>query len=250
MKALIALICLAVAVWYLITVTSTHEPMPGLQEPVPMDGPRPLSPDVYEQSSATGQKVRLFVKDAVAKEVASKTAQDERAAVRSLGIADAPVTIYVFTSLTCLHCADYHTRILPQIIKKYVDETRARLIYVDFPLDSKSMSGAVLAHCLKPKQYLPFINQLFSERDKWISQTKAQDVLASYAQKKGLTLQQTQACLADKGLQQAIHQTQQFYANTYQVGATPTTVLVSKKGQTKVVGADLEEIEKAIKSLL
>ena len=248
MKALIALICLALAVWYLITVNSSHAPMPGLPEAaVSTDGPRPLSPDVYEQSSATGHGMRFFVKDAVAGETQAK---NDKAAVRSLGIESAPVTMYVFTSLTCYHCADYHTRILPQIIKKYVNKNRVRLIYVDFPLDSKSMLGAILAHCLKPAQYLPFIDQLFAERDKWINQPKVQDVLATYAQQKGLTLQQTRMCMADKGLQQSINQTQQFYATTYQVDATPTTVLESKKGQKKVVGADLETIEQEIRSLL
>ena len=247
MKALIALIALALAVWYLITVNSGHEPMPGLPEQPTASGTRPLSPDVYEQSSAKGTGIHIFIKDAMADEAKP----DERTAVRSLGKESAPVTVYVFTSLTCYHCANYHANILPKIIKKYVDKGKARLIYVDFPLDSQSMSGAVLARCLKQAQYFPFINQLFAERDSCVNKPKAQEVLTTYAGQKGLSVQKARACLADKSLQQAVNQTQRFYMSTYQVNATPTTVIESKKGrQQKVVGADMDEIEKAIDSLL
>ena len=76
-------------------------------------------------------------------------------------------------------------------------------------------------------------------------------MLTTYAGQKGLSVQKARACLADKSLQQAVNQTQRFYMSTYQVNATPTTVIESKKGrQQKVVGADMDEIEKAIDSLL
>ena len=250
MKALIALILLALGVWYLISVNSPNEPIPGLppeQQQGSSSKPRPLSADVYHNSSATGTGFHFFIKEANA---ATQDKVDERTAVRALGKADAPVTIYVFTSLACPHCADYHARILPQVIKKYVDTNRARLIYVDFPLDSDSMSGAMLAHCLKPAQYLPFINQLFAEKETWLRASKAQDVMISYAQQRGLSLQQARACLADKSVQQAISKSQRFYATTYQVNATPTTVIISDKGKKQVVGSDLQGVEDAIDTLL
>ena len=248
MKALIALVALALVVWYLISVNSTHEPMPGLPAPATQSGSRPLSPDVY--SSLTDKVMNIFVKEAAAEPEIQPVKDESRMAVRSLGKDDAPVTAYVFTSLTCFHCADYHNHVWPVLIKRYVDEGKVRLIYVDFPLNSESMSGAVLAQCLPPAQYLPFINQLFAERDNWVGKAKSQDILVTYAQKKGISLQKARACLADTALQKSVHQAQEFYMQTYQVEATPTTVILSDKGQKKVVGADLKEITDAINSLL
>ena len=247
MKALIALIVLAMVVWYLITVNSAHEPMPGLPAPATQTGTRPLSDDVY--SSLTDKVMQIFVKEAAAEPTIQPAKDESRMAVRSLGRDDAPVTIYVFTSLTCFHCADYHNRVWPALIKRYVDGGKARMIYVDFPLNSEAMSGAVLAQCLPPAQYLPFINQLFAERDNWVGKTKSQDILVTYAQQKGISLQKARACLADTALQKSVHQAQQFYMQTYQVDATPTTVILSSKGQKKIVGSDLKEITDAVDSL-
>ena len=41
-----------------------------------------------------------------------------------------PTTIYVFSSLTCPHCSVFHSEIMPDIKKDYIDTGKAKLIYV------------------------------------------------------------------------------------------------------------------------
>ena len=54
---------------------------------------------------------------------------------QSLGDPQAPVTIIEYASLTCPHCAQFHTEVLPQLKERYIAPGKVRLIYRDFPLD-------------------------------------------------------------------------------------------------------------------
>ena len=48
----------------------------------------------------------------------------------TLGNENAPVKIKIFSSLTCPHCASFHTEIVPKIVKEYVNSGKVRLIFL------------------------------------------------------------------------------------------------------------------------
>ena len=61
------------------------------------------------------------------------------------GAQSAPLTLYEYSSFGCPHCADFHLNILPKLEKDYVERGLLRVVFVSFPLDKKSMKGAMLA---------------------------------------------------------------------------------------------------------
>ena len=64
-----------------------------------------------------------------------------------LGSAEAPITIIEYASLTCPHCASFHTETLPTVKSDWIDTGKAKLVYRDFPLDGAALAAAVIAHC-------------------------------------------------------------------------------------------------------
>ena len=88
----------------------------------------------------------------------------EMNAVHVLGSADAPVTIYEFSSLGCSHCADFHLNMLPELKKDYIDSGKVKLVFADFPIDAKSMKGAMLARCMPADKYFDFLSLLFKKQ--------------------------------------------------------------------------------------
>jgi hypothetical protein len=70
-----------------------------------------------------------------------------------LGDPEAPVTIIEYSSLTCPHCAAFHTDTLPAIKERYIDTGQAKIIYRDFPLEQNALYAAVIAHCAGPDRY-------------------------------------------------------------------------------------------------
>ena len=55
--------------------------------------------------------------------------------VLSIGNSEAKVTVKVFSSLTCPHCANFHTAIFKNLKKDYIDKGLVRFEHHAFPLD-------------------------------------------------------------------------------------------------------------------
>ena len=47
----------------------------------------------------------------------------------SLGSNEATVEIKVYSSLTCPHCANFHSKIVPKIIKNYVESGKVKITF-------------------------------------------------------------------------------------------------------------------------
>ena len=60
-----------------------------------------------------------------------------------LGDPKAPITLIEYASFTCPHCAHFHTQILPDRKKKWIDTGMARLIYRDYPSSHGRRRSAV-----------------------------------------------------------------------------------------------------------
>ena len=54
---------------------------------------------------------------------------------RVLGPEKAPVTVVEYASMTCSHCARFHTTVYPDFKKKYIDSGKVRFMLREFPLD-------------------------------------------------------------------------------------------------------------------
>jgi protein-disulfide isomerase len=82
------------------------------------------------------------------------------------GSSSAPVTIVVFTDYECPFCRQFETTTLPEIVKKYVDTGRARLVVHDFPLNihANAMRAAEAVHCAGDQaKFWEMHDALFSE---------------------------------------------------------------------------------------
>ena len=58
-----------------------------------------------------------------------------------LGSEQAKVTVYEYASLTCSHCAAFHTNVWPKLKEKYVETGKIRFILREFPLDPLAVAG-------------------------------------------------------------------------------------------------------------
>ena len=80
-----------------------------------------------------------------------------------VGSKDAPISIYEYSSFGCYHCSDFHLETLPKLQKDFIDSGKVKLVFVNFPLDSKSMMAAMIADCMPEKNYHEFIKLLFKK---------------------------------------------------------------------------------------
>jgi protein-disulfide isomerase len=147
---------------------------------------------------------------------------------RFLGEPDAPVTVVEYASLTCIHCAYFHSQALPTLKEKYINSGKVRWIFRDFPLDRLSLAGAQVARCLPEDTYFKFVGLLFESRDRWLREDGDLGPLKQMAMLAGLSGEQADACLTDTKLRDAIVAERLRAATTFKVQATPTVFIADK----------------------
>ena len=70
---------------------------------------------------------------------------------RSIGSANAPVTIIEYVSLTCPNCAKFQSAAVPQIKKAYIDAGKVRLIVREYPIGPMALAAAIAVRCIPEK---------------------------------------------------------------------------------------------------
>jgi protein-disulfide isomerase len=145
------------------------------------------------------------------------TAQDH-----VLGKAAAPITIIEYGSLTCPHCAEFDQTTLPEVKKNWIDTGKAKLIFRIFPLNGLDVHAAMLASCVPPERFFPFVNTLYHDQANWMDASDPEAALSSIARLAGVPPDKIKSCLADKSIEDAV--TAQAYTaqKSYGVDSTPT----------------------------
>ena len=67
--------------------------------------------------------------------------------ILGIGSTNAKVIIKVFSSLTCPHCANFHTEIFNKLKKDYIDKGLVRFEHHAFPLDLAALNAEVVIRC-------------------------------------------------------------------------------------------------------
>ncbi|MBM3602260.1 MAG: DsbA family protein [Alphaproteobacteria bacterium] len=166
---------------------------------------------------------------------------------RPIGAADAPLTVYEYSSLTCSHCAAFHKDLLPKIKAAYIDTGKVRWVVRDYPLDGVALRAAVAARCAEPSQFFTLIDLLYHEQAKWTAERDPQTAVMRYARLSGLNDDKLKACNQDDRVMNQIVAKRQVAETTFKIQSTPTFVI----GGDMVVGArDYATFEGAINKAL
>ena len=72
----------------------------------------------------------------------AQTVEPVRAGDRTLGSATAPVTLTVYLSTTCSHCANWHTNDFPAFKARWVDTGQVRVAFRDLPTPPQQIAIA------------------------------------------------------------------------------------------------------------
>jgi protein-disulfide isomerase len=64
-----------------------------------------------------------------------------------LGNKNAKVTMIIFDSYSCFHCADFYKDTFPEIEKKYIKTGKINFIHKEFPLDKIALFATKVVHC-------------------------------------------------------------------------------------------------------
>lgn len=167
-----------------------------------------------------------------------------------LGPADAKVTIIEYASMTCTHCAHFHTDTYPVLKERYIDTGKVRFTLREFPLDPRATAAFMLARCDGNDKYFPITDLLFDQQKAWAFVQPPQspiDALTQVLRQAGFSKEKVETCLQDQKIYTAINGVKTRGLDTFKVESTPTFFI---NGQKFSGAMTIEEIEKVIKPII
>jgi len=164
---------------------------------------------------------------------------------RTFGKADAPVTLVEYAALTCVHCAHFHTNVMPLLKQTYLDKGLVRIVFVDFPFNEIGLKAAMATRCAPEQNYYDFLQALFLAQDKWSNPSVGDTLLKQMAGFAGLSTEQYDACVKNSALSDHLLKLRVEATNSVQVSATPT-VLVQGTLERVVGAQEFSEYAKVI----
>ncbi len=123
-----------------------------------------------------------------------------------VGSKDAKVVMIEYASITCPHCASFHTEVLPTIKEKYINTGKVRYVFREFPTEPVQLAtaGHLLARCAGGEKRDQIIDALMRGQRELFTQAQgpsgAEQALLNVAVSAGMDKGQFDACMANQDL--------------------------------------------------
>ena len=167
--------------------------------------------------------------------------------VLSIGKADAKVTVKVFSSLTCPHCANFHNAVFNNLKKEYIDKGLVRFEHHAFPLDLAALNAEIIVRCqIDNGKKFRLLEEIYKKQKLWAVGSdikKINELVKKIGLRFDLTEAKMNACLNDEESQDQILNQRIDAQKKYNIDSTPT-ILVNEKKYTKKI--DYKNFKKII----
>ena len=169
----------------------------------------------------------------------------------SIGSNDAKVTVKVFSSLTCPHCADFHGKIFKKLKKEFIDTNNVKFEHHGFPLDLAALNAEKVLRCVENKEKrLDFLSKLYEKQNSWARGSNINSInekLVKIANDYNLNDDKSKSCLNNERLEDQILGERISGNKKYSIKSTPTVFINEKRYEGK---HNYEDFKKAIKKFL
>ena len=171
--------------------------------------------------------------------------------ILSIGNTNAKVTVKVFSSLTCPHCASFHNTIFENLKKDYIDKGLVKFEHHAFPLDLAALNAEVIIRCqANNDKKFKFLDEIYDKQKIWAVGSdinKINKVIKNIGLKFDLSNDQMDVCLKNEAAQDEILNQRIDAQKKYKIESTPTIIINGKKYTSKV---DYETFKKIIEKNL
>lgn len=139
-----------------------------------------------------------------------------------IGDADAPITVVEYSSLSCPHCAAFHTKVYPEFKEKYIETGKVKYTNRQMSLNEPALKAGMLVHCVGPERTEKFTKVLFELQDSWAFDNGFLESLKQIAKVGGFSEEEFDACMGNKEVEEAVLKSRKIGMEKLNVTSTPT----------------------------
>ena len=171
--------------------------------------------------------------------------------ILSIGSSEAKVTIKVFSSLTCPHCASFHNKIYRNLKIEFIDKGLVKFEHHAFPLDLAALNAEIIIRChVDNDKKFELLEKIYDKQKTWAVGSdiiKINNSIKKIAQGSNLTNKKMDNCLQNETAQDDILNQRINAQKKYNISSTPTVLINEKKYTGKT---DYNEFKKALEKKL
>ena len=155
---------------------------------------------------------------------------DKKIKTLNEGNIDAKISIIVYESLTCGHCADFHTEVYPKLKKDFIDTGLAKIEFRSFPLDLAALNASKIAHC-KNDGKSELLHFLYENQKKWVKGKTIEEINKNlkniiFKEHSGIDYEK---CIANKNIEDHVLNDRISGVKKFDIDSTPTLIINDKK---------------------
>ncbi|MCB1510193.1 MAG: DsbA family protein, partial [Hyphomicrobiaceae bacterium] len=144
------------------------------------------------------------------------------------GNKSAKVTIVEYSSMTCPHCATFHSGVYPQLKAKYVDTGKVYFVMREFPLDNLAAAVSMLARCAGGDKIPAMVSLLFQTQPQWRTRNPVPE-LQRITKQAGFTQATFEKCLDNPDMLAKLARQRDKASSEFGVDATPSFFINGKR---------------------
>ena len=171
--------------------------------------------------------------------------------ILKVGSSDSKITVKVFSSLTCPHCANFHVSIFEKLKKEYIDKGVVKFEHHSFPLDLAALNAEIIVRCHSDNnKSFQLLGEIYKKQSQWAVGSDINVInesIKKIALDSGLSNDKIDSCLNNEIAQDEILNERIEAQKKYKIQSTPTIYINKKqyKGEHKY-----KPFKKAIEKLL
>ena len=166
--------------------------------------------------------------------------------ILSIGSANAKITVKVFSSLTCPHCATFHNSIFNRLKEDYIDKGLVKFEHHAFPLDLAALNAEIVVRCTANNDdKFKLLEEIYKKQSSWAVGSdinKINTLIKKVGSNFNLSEDKMDACLKDANVQDIILNERIEAQKRYKIDSTPTIFVNEKKYLGKVDYKDFKKI--------
>ena len=164
----------------------------------------------------------------------------------NIGNKSAKVTVKVFSSLTCPHCAKFHENIFYNLKKDYIDKGLVNFEHNAFPLDLAALNAELIVRCAETaEKKFQLLGEIYRKQNKWAVGSdikKINKLIKEIGLNSNLKNDKMNECLNNDKMQDQILNERINSQKEYKISSTPTIIVNGKKYEGQNVYKDFKKI--------
>ena len=165
-----------------------------------------------------------------------------------VGNVDAKISIIAFESMTCSHCADFHTKVFPKLKEEFLDTGLAKIEFRHFPLDMAALNASKISQC-KNDGSSEILESLYANQQKWVKGSSIQEAnknLKKFLENQGFKIN-FDLCINNKEIEDFVLNDRIIGAKNFKVNSTPTIIINNEKFEKTL---NYKNLKKALEKML